>query len=874
MKKNLSLFLITFLVGSLHANTVLIGDKVMSKKQVVKETLLRNAGNSLLQYPELSDTEAPATTAELLPATSMYRLAAKSEGEADKIDTLDLYYDHFYNDPTYFEKELNDDGNWVGGDWYIVLSNERYQFIFDYFGGTPDDCTGTFTVNDLDSISSWARIPEANGKTSYYETCNFTVQKEKISNNLTRYVLDAFVTVTIGLEGEVYAAYNIHAEHTSITPTTIIETAFPQASLTMEEDMFIIEAENDSMEIYMPFYNDFGVANIFSIHDIDIDNCVLKYNDTDYTPMQMDAVITTAEQTQGGMAYVAFMEILTEDTTFFNIVLQAPILARDTVEFTCSNLVIDDQFGFTEQTIYFTASNQEYSVWGAFNDTQIKAPATYEGTSSSGRAGVIITELATERTIMYYQTKLTIQPNRKGGYVIYMENLGDDHILYSARMSWDVPTPVDTINIEFAQSAKAAYFPYDTFGNKMEELQLANFDGKYSVAFDMLHFKDILGKTFTLKELVTDYSFITKHNAEDGDMDQNVSFAQVEGSIYQSGDTTHLTASVIGFDSVYYTIVMYYAAPAPTSTVTYEFSTDEVEFTNALSQGLYALDAISEDETLLASIRVVSNQIEGTFVNDGKFEQYDFDSENTYIQLYNEETGDYDLLAVMKGTMTTTQKEDTIKAVASFICENAVQYDLTFNALYRRTQLQYDVEDRPVDQTYTDADSKITIRDFINDWGIIHVNIIDNDEESVVDLYFHATEMDAVIGVPAGEYPINDSKQPGTMLASRGVLADGVTASPSYYLTLIPTEDGPLVDEAWWMVAGNAVVKNDNGKLDLTINATNSYDVPVKIYYHGAITPVENVIATSKTTRKCLIDGNIVIVKDGKAYTILGTAIE
>ena len=148
--------------------------------------------------------------------------------------------------------------------------------------------------------------------------------------------------------------------------------------------------------------------------------------------------------------------------------------------------------------------------------------------------------------------------------------------------------------------------------------------------------------------------------------------------------------------------------------------------------------------------------------------------------------------------------------------------------------------------------------------------------ENAADLYFYATEMDPVIGIPEGQYPINDTEEPGTMLASRGVLADGQTASPSYFLTLIEIagEEGFYVDETWWMVDGVATVKNDNGKLQLTIDAVNSYDLPVKISYHGSITPVDNVEVESNTVQKRIIDGQLVILKNGKTYTIMGAEMK
>ena len=334
MKKFFSFIFVTLFVTSLSANSLLQMDGSISKKQAFKELTQRKSANmfELRKQPSGSNQSVLPSTEEL-PSQRPYQAAAKKASNAATIDTIDLYFDSFYNDPIYYEVEVDSIyGDTIGGgDWYIVLTNERYQFIFDYYNLNPDDCTGTYTVDDTD-VWAWAKIPEANGKSSYYETCDFTVKAEKVSDNLTRYTLEAFVTVKIGWEGEVYAAFNIVAEHTTITPSKIVETAFVDASITPEEDMFTIVAKNDSMTMNMPIFSEYGVQGYYNASHIDIDNCLLTYNKKKYTPMRMEAIITTADLTTGGVAYVAFMEVLTTDTTFFNIVLQAPITPIDTVE--------------------------------------------------------------------------------------------------------------------------------------------------------------------------------------------------------------------------------------------------------------------------------------------------------------------------------------------------------------------------------------------------------------------------------------------------------------------------------------------------------------------------------------------------------------
>lgn len=856
MKHFFTISMALCIASTMFATTPQAIESTISKQQAFK-ALFQNPDSPVGLQVKMRDN-AVAT-----PASNRSLPAAPKLASAAEIDTIDLYFEQFYNDPIYYE--VDEYGN--GGDWYIVLHNEVYQFIFDYYGGTPDDCTGTFSVEDVDKWA-WAIIPEAEGKSSYYETCDFTVSAEKRGDNATIYTLDAFVTVKIGWEGEVYAAFNIHATHEALTPSTIIETAFVDANITPEDDQFTIYAKNDSIEMTLPIITDLGVQGYFSEEHIDLDNCQLVYNNQEYTPMLMESVITTAELQEGGVAYVGFMEITTTDTTFFNIVFQAPITALDTVELVCHNLVLDDMYGFTEQTIYFQASNDDYSVFGAYNDTEIIAPASYEGTTSGGKAGAIITHIESETAIQAFHTKLQVNVNRKGGYIIYMEALGSDHILYNARLAWDVPTPIDTVDLKFETSAKVIYYPYDDFGNNIDELQLAHYNNDYSVAFDIMYFKDVLDQPLDLSNLFADYSFITKHTEDE---DINVVFAKLEGLLTQKGDSTLLTASIIGFDSILYNVDMFYAVPVPTDTVTCEFSLDNTYFNNYLPQNLYELEAMSEDGQIQARVRVTSDKVEGTYINDGQFERCDFVASETYVGIWDAATEKYVNYAVDKGSMTVTLDGENITAVASFICNNAVQYDLTFHALYERAKLPYDTEDQPVDQSYTEDNATIVItgQDWIDRWGMIGVTIFAKDSSSTAELWFYSDKLDPEIGLPEGTYPINGSGEPGTMLASRGVLAD-YTASPSYYLTLL---EGLIPNYSWWIIEGTTTVENVDGKLSIVVDAINSYEMPIKIQYLGA-TAVENTLVETTTTTKQLINGQLLIIRNNEVYTVTGVRVK
>jgi hypothetical protein len=320
---------------------------------------------------------------------------------------------------------------------------------------------------------------------------------------------------------------------------------------------------------------------------------------------------------------------------------------------------------------------------------------------------------------------------------------------------------------------------------------------------------------------------------------------------------------------------MFYTIPTPTKTVTYTFNgqeNDVVEFINALSGGIFVLDAMSADGNLMAKVnveRIENNSVEGTFYNDGNFGHNDFYVTDTYVQEWNDETGEYETYTLQKGTMTVTVENNILTAVASFICDNAVQYDLTFITEYARERILFDTEEGEMDYTFP-ANAEVYITDFVEGYGIIQLIIA--DAAYAVDFYFNADAMDAVIGVPAGVYPINPSFDSGTVLACKGILPDG--PAQSYFCGL--DAEGYLDPlQLYCLVDGTVTVENVNGKLKVEVDAVNSYDVPVTLHYEAAHgTAVENIDKENTQVTKRIVNGQLLIIRNGETYNATGALVK
>lgn len=852
MKKILSLIMVFSLSLVAMAQSTLTSQPQGLKAQMAKEHLSN----------KLQKLEQPAQKQQRVDAKQSADWAtfsaAKAPAQTAGLDTTEVYFSSFYDDPYFYEP----------CEWYFTLRNDLYQFNFDLINNTnPNSLAGTYTEKDMDEWFSWCMFPEANGDTHYYKTCDLTIQEEKVSDNMIRYVLDAVVLATCGIGGPEYGYFKIHAEHKIINATNKMDVALYNCTITPEEDRWSIYGKDSEVEVDLTFFTETGIDGYYSHKLMDDENSKIVHNGKEKGIMDLEGVIYGAENVYGGLTYVFMFEAFTTDTCFYNVAMEAPVQAKDTIEITCTNAIINDMYGVSEQTILVDASTAEYEINAAYNATAITTPAEYP----TGYSYVYLTDLKAGKRIESVVCNLKITGNKLQGYQVEITMLGTDYNYYIMHLSYGIPEVKETKVLDFKNNSKTMYY-IDVLG--LKELQIANFDGEYSVSFDILYIDQVMGGEFDMSNMFADQTFLIHHINDNGDVyDSPVKPAEFGGKVWQEHDTTFLTASILGFDSIQYEISMFYTVPTPTEVVTYTFdglnNEEAVEFTNAISSGIFILDGMSDDGDLMAKVnveRIENNSVEGTFYNDGNFEHSDFYPVDTWVKVWNASTRAYEEYAVQKGTMTVTVENNILTAVASFICDNAVQYDLTFITEYARERIPFDTEDGYMDYTFP-ADAEVYLHDFVDGYGIIQLIIADADY--AVDFYFNADAMDPVIGVPAGVYPIDLSFDSGTVLACKGILPDG--PAQSYFCGI--DADGYLDEQRLYcLVDGTVVVENVNGKLKVEVDAVNSYDVPVKLHYCAAGTDVENVEVETKAAKR-IMNGQLYIIRNGETFNVLGVRL-
>ena len=870
MKKILTFILLACLSLAATAQTQPQALKTLMAKEHLSNKL-QSVKQPVRQQAKLV-AEQPATW------TATTYTAAKAPAQLTGLDTTEVYFTSFYEDPYYIPADtvVGRNGNTVitPAEWYFVLRNERYQFIFDIVNNVkPETMAGTYTEQDLEEWFSWCMFPEANGDTHYYKTCDLTIQEEKVSDHKTKYIVDAVVLATCGIGGEEYGYFKVHAEHEIVVAKSHTDVALYNCTIEPEEDRWRITGKDSEMEVDLTFFTETGVEGYYSHKLMDDENSKIVHKGVEKGIMELEGIIYGAENIYGSLTYIFMFEALTTDTCFYNVAMEAPVLPKDTIEITSTSAIINDMYGVSDQTILVDASTAEYEINAAYNATSITTPAEYP----TGSSYVYLTDLKTGQQIESIVCNLKITGNKVDGYQVEIRMFGTDYKYYIMHLSYGVPEVQETKVLDFKENSKTMYY-IDQLG--LKELQIANFDGEYSASFDILYIDQVMDGEFDMSNMFEEQTFLIHHVVEDGEVyDVPVKFAEFGGEIWQKNDTTYLTASILGFDSIQYEISMFYTVPTPTETVKYDFNglgDDVVDLTNAVtSSGIFILDAMSADGLLMAKVnveRITTKSVEGTFYNDGKFDHSDFYPVDTWVKVWNATTKEYDEYSVQKGTMTVKVENNILTAVASFICDNAVQYDLTFKTEYTRERIPWDKEE---DLEYTfDADAIVEVIDWIEDYRIIELFMLPTDESLVADFYFivdYTTELDPEIGVPAGVYPINDSWNSGTTLACQGILPDG--PAPAYVCFV--DEEGYLDPEnLWCLVDGTVTIEKVDGKMQLEVDALNSYDYSVKLHYNPVQSAVEDITTSNTNISKRIINGQLVIIRNGQAYDATGALVK
>ena len=844
MKKFLSLFMAMVVTLSIMAAIPTeFGQKVDPTGHATKlmETKLQHHQEvtKVLQLNKLERKAMPKINAE--------KQLPKAPQVQNEVITLN--YDGFAG-MQYYEED---------GEWWIGLSCDDmsrpeygHNLNLEWYAPADNPC-GTFTTEDFVYDYTHLMTPFSYGSIMFSEM-TMTLSLEKVSDNLERYVLDATL---VGEDGN---TYTVHAVHENIVAKDKVDIYIEDATLTQEGMRFIVEGKNADLDLKL-VVNNSDVIGTYGLNMIDWEDTEIAYKGTNLSPISFKAVVNLASHVEtGALAYVTEINMMANDTVDYHFILAAPLPApTDTIELTAIDLEVDDSYAMYFGAIDFYATTPEFSIRGGWQ-AQFAEEGTYDA--------AIFLDDAQMNTITSLNAQVTVTLAEDNNWAIEGTMLGNDNKIYNLHLSYTVPEQTDTVVVAFEKSAQAKYYPHLD-----NDIQIFNENDQYRASINVAGVE--LGGEFDEEYINSFFSYL---ELKDG---TTISVAEIiNGKLYQVGDTTKIEADYVTFEGILYQVRLWYVAPTPTETVALNIENAEciVDFEYNQAYNLVGYTDDKQTAFVVTVYATAKEDIPGTFVNDGLFGkfgegQYDFDASNSYVGKWNAMNEAYDLYYIQKGQFTVElNEEDSITLTASVVCEDAIQYEVTLTSKFVKPHIEFDSESNPVERIY-DENAILTINDYTADKSLISVQIVDTIAGDITALYFVAYEADPETVLAEGIYPINDSWWERTVVASTGMEWDG-SVIPSYYAGY---SDGWLVEPYYFLVSGEVtVVKNEDGELGIEINALNSCDIPVHIVYGMDMetTALPDTRYPISDTRKILQNGQLLIIRNGKAYNAAGVQVK
>ncbi len=854
MKKIFTLFMATVVAISMMAlpqNLNMAGKKAKpaSQEQFVAKNSVQAKSLEMAKEQMLQrDFKRADVAKKQLPApvaATAKKVATQTAGE-----TIELHFDGFSVEPEYSEEYQ---------EWYMACAQDGWIVRFDYYS---EELYGTFTTEDFEMYYSYMYDPY--GEWIDYVDITMTISENYVNEYLTEILLDAMI---LGTDDN---TYHVTCKHNVFTPKAQIDLGVvADATLTYDdvEGVFVINGANEQVELELNVNATWPIGR-FTKGEFNLDQTKVVSNGVDEELLSAELTITTAKNDANVPCYYAEFSYYNQDTVLNNVVVWAPIPEpTETVEIEINNLSVDDSWAAYMGWVYVLGANAEYEI-----EAGVAALEAAEGTYTGEDVMVYVIDMATGGNVENVYAEVTMTYDEELGWVAYIEALCTDGKLYKINMKYEIPTPTKTVTLHFETCAQASFYP-----DLQNDLYLANGADGYFVSLDIYNVP--FGGEFTLDNMDTYYTQIY-----DSVNDVLVNIADVHGTIDQINDTTIMKAQVIGFDAVLYDIVLWYAVPTPTHVVEFDV---EAEFVNALDEsGYYQLAGFSPDGAYYVALAPVTSEIAGTYGNDGLFAKFgaeggyhDFYGNETYLAKVDPETQEVLYYAsVDKGTMVVEMDENNnITAEVSIICSDAVQYNITMTSVYDVPHLEYDAEEGDVDHVYTAAD-QLELYDYVADYGEIDMYVTSADNSTMFSMIFYVYETDPDIMIPVGTYNIEDTYDYFTVQSSPGV-SNG-TVYPSFFASNMVYDE---MEDTWYLstpihfiVNGTVEVsKNEDATLHIEVNAVNSYGVAIHVVYDGSTTSIENVnVEDVVGVKKMVQDGQLYIIRDGKAFNMMGAQVK
>lgn len=372
-------------------------------------------------------------------------------------------------------------------------------------------------------------------------------------------------------------------------------------------------------------------------------------------------------------------------------------------------------------------------------------------------------------------------------------------------------------------------------------------DGAYIVSVCVN--SDHLVGTFATADIDFQYTYIGEYATQ-----QMLDIVEGSVTVSVSGDTTFLSADFVDADQVSYHVNMLSYIPDKSNMENIVMDLGGCDATYA-SYGLLVLYGMTNDQLNFITFGLWSEAADFS----GSYTDGDFDAFlSEQILMVNDVE-----LSILQAEFTVANDGTTVMVEGDFLADNGIWYHiiLSFPAadLNGSSALEYDTEDAPFSANFSD----VTVTPRSSD-GINYATIVGKNANQTIGVYCFYAAADPTNVIPVGTYTFASDYSVGTAYASEGLDEQGYVVGS--YAGILDA-DGYITD-VWFMVDGTVTVTA--GKA--VVNAVNSYNQTITATLTWGAQAVEN-IAEGAAAEKALVDGKIVIVKNGKSFNLMGTAL-
>lgn len=325
-----------------------------------------------------------------------------------------------------------------------------------------------------------------------------------------------------------------------------------------------------------------------------------------------------------------------------------------------------------------------------------------------------------------------------------------------------------------------------------------------------------------------------------------------------------LSGWVLGSNKVKYNLNIYHKRPQATSQESIVSDNARIkDGTGNAEDPTVRIQGTSNDGKYFFSLALDTDVVTGTFKLD------DFDKDYTYVDLLKEDGFTEKSYSLVDGEIQINVENGVYTATGKILMQNGddtPEFTLDITALPQEG-MDYDVETEGI----TANMSYIQTQEYNDEYGhyvLLVAATNATSPENMLYLQFMIDKVDADIVVPAGEYVINSSHTTSTVVACEGVSNGSVL--PSFVCNLTP--EGQALLPMWFLRTGKVTVsKNTAGGIHVEVDARNSYGQPVLVVADRDISAgIETIKTSSAKASKRIENGEIIIERNGKKYTVSG----